>query len=116
MRRGALLADLPEVRDVFRRQRVFHEEQLELFRVLAELHRLVGRHALVHVVQQFDLLAQLLAADFEQLQRAADVGRRLEDRFVVQRLDGSASPLRRRRSLPCPARPPARAHCGSPAP
>ena len=40
-RRGALLADLAEVGDVFRRERVFQEEQLELLGVLGELHGLV---------------------------------------------------------------------------
>ena len=39
-RSGALLADQPEVRDVFGRQRIFEEEQLELLDVLAELHGL----------------------------------------------------------------------------
>ena len=34
-----------------------------------------GVHALMHVVQQFDFFAQFLAADFEQLQRAAHVVR-----------------------------------------
>ena len=89
-------ADLPEIGDVLRRERIFHEEQLELLGVLAELHRLVGRHALVHVVQQLDLFAQLLPADFEQLQRAADVNRRIEDRLIVQRLH------RRRAAGPAP--------------
>ncbi len=58
-RGGALLADLAEVSDVFRGERVFHEEQVILLGFLGEHDGLVGRDALVHVVQQIDLVAQL---------------------------------------------------------
>ena len=64
-RRGAVLADLPEVAEIFRRERIFEEEHFELLGVLAELHGLVRQQAFVHVMQQFDFLAQLLAADFQ---------------------------------------------------
>ena len=76
---GALTADLAEVVDVFGRKRVLHEEHFEALGVFQELHGLVRRDALVDVVQQLDLVAQLLAALFEQLQRTADVIGRLED-------------------------------------
>ena len=57
--RGAILADLPEIAEVLGREGIFDEEQLELFGVLAELHGLVGRDALMHVVKQLDLFGQL---------------------------------------------------------
>src|ERR1017187_3199759 len=40
--RGTLTADLVEVRDVFGRERVFHEEHLEALGILEELDGLVG--------------------------------------------------------------------------
>src|ERR1700680_2675101 len=46
----------------------------------------VGREALVHVVEQLDLVAELVAADFEQLDRAAHLRGAIEERLVVQRL------------------------------
>ena len=94
--RGAILADLPEVGVIFGRKRIFHEEEPELLHVLAELDRLVRRDPLVHVVQQLDLFAQLLPADLHELQRAAAIYRRIEDRLIVQGLHRQ----------PCPAREP----------
>ena len=79
--RGAILPDLPEVADILRRERVFDEEHPELLGVLAELHSLVGRDPLVHVVQQLDFFAQFLPADLQQFQSAAQVDRRIEDRL-----------------------------------
>ena len=81
--RGAILPDLPEIAEVLGREGIFDEEQLELLGVLAELHGLVGRDALMHVMKQFDLFAQLLPAGFQKLQRAAYVDRRFEDRLIV---------------------------------
>ena len=52
---------------------------------LHNLHGLGRRDALVDVVQQLDLLAQFLAAGFEQLQGAADIAFALEHRGVMQR-------------------------------
>ena len=57
-----LLPDLPEVGDVLRRDRILQEEELERLDVLGELDGLARRDPLVDVVQQFDLVAQLLAA------------------------------------------------------
>ena len=48
----------------------------------------------MHVVQQFHLFAQFLAAGFEEFQRPPDVDRRLEHRFIVQRLDGGVAAAR----------------------
>ena len=45
-----------------------------------------GEIALVHVVQQLDLFAELLARLLEQLERAAHGSAGLEHRAVVQRL------------------------------
>ncbi len=68
---------------------------LELFRFFAELHRLVRRQPLMHVVQQFNLVAQLLSADFQQLQRAPHLIGGIEQRLVVKGLIGRASAVRR---------------------
>ena len=94
--RGAVLADLAEVGEVFGRERVFQEEQPELLGLLAELHGLVGRDALMHVVQQLDLVAQFVAADFEQLQRAAHVGAGSKSGLSCSAFD------RRRAAAPAP--------------
>ena len=48
-----------EVADVLRGERVFEEEQLVLLQVLRELDRQDRRDALVDVVQQLDLVAEL---------------------------------------------------------
>ena len=85
-RRRTVLADLPEVSQVFRRKRVFQKEHLKLLGFLAELHGQVRRQSLVHIMQQFDFIAQFLAANLQQLQRAAEISSRLEERLIVQRL------------------------------
>ncbi|SPF49850.1 hypothetical protein SBA4_4210005 [Candidatus Sulfopaludibacter sp. SbA4] len=89
---GAVLPDLAEVGVVLGRERILEEEHVELLRVLAHLHGLVGGDALVHVVQQLHLVAQFLPADFEQLDRAANVSRRLEYRLVMQRFHRCRAP------------------------
>src|SRR3984957_10258970 len=89
--RGAVLPNLLEVGQIFWRQRILKKKHVKLLRLLAELHRLVGCEPLVHIVQQFDFLAKLLAADFEQLQRAAEIVSRFEEWLVVQRLDRGVS-------------------------
>ena len=58
-RRAGLRAELLEVADVLGAERVFEEEQLERLQVLGQLDRQDRRHALVHVVQQFHLVAEL---------------------------------------------------------
>ena len=68
---------LLEVADVLRAERVFEEEQLVRLQVLGQLHRQDGRHPLVDVVQQLDLVAELLAQVLEQLRHGADVRPRL---------------------------------------
>ena len=54
---------------------------------LRELDGLGRRDALMNVVKQFDFFAKLLPAFLEQIQRAADVGSRLEHRARMQRSD-----------------------------
>ena len=58
-RRGTLLADIPEPGDVFRRQGVLQEEQLERLRLLGKAYGLDWLQALVDIVQELDLEAQL---------------------------------------------------------
>src|SRR5580698_1547279 len=89
--RGAVLPNLLEVGQVFWRQRILKKEHVKLLRLLAELHRLVGCEPLVHIVQQFDFLAKLLAANFEQLQRATEIVSRFEEWLVMQRLNRRVS-------------------------
>ena len=50
-RRRGLLAQQPEMIVLFRRERVFEEEEAMPFDVFTELNRLRQRHTLVHVVQ-----------------------------------------------------------------
>ena len=92
-RRRALLADQAEPLVVLGRERVLEEEELELFHVLAKLHGLRGADALMHVVEEFHFLAQLFAALFKHLERAADVDGRLVHGLGVQRarLGGGAA-------------------------
>src|ERR1700692_2209051 len=86
---GAVLADLAEIAQVLGRERVLEKKHAERFGLFAELDGFVGREALVHVVEQFDLVAELVAADFEQLDRAAHLRGAIEERLVVQRLRAS---------------------------
>ena len=58
---------MPEVAVLLGRERVLEEEQAVLLELLAQLDRLVGRDALVDVVQQLDLVAELAAHVLEQL-------------------------------------------------
>jgi hypothetical protein len=80
----AVLPDLSEVPQVLRRKRVFQKEHAKWLRGLAELDCLVRCQALVHVVQQLDLLAEFAPANFEQLQRTPELGRRVKQRLVMQ--------------------------------
>ena len=69
--RGALLADLPEPGEVFRRERVLNEEDVQLLDGLAELHGLPGIELLVHVRGPLDFRGELLTAGFQQLEGTA---------------------------------------------
>src|SRR5579862_7968972 len=51
---GAVLADLPEVSQILRREGICKKEHFELFCVLAELHGLIRQQPFMHVVEQFD--------------------------------------------------------------
>ena len=68
LRRRALLADVAEPLDIFGRERVLQEEQLELLHVLGKTHRLNRVQPLVDVVQQFHLKAQFCADVFKHPQ------------------------------------------------
>ncbi len=90
----ALLADQAEPPDVLGRDRVLEEEEAEALRVLAEAEGLGGGEPLVDVVEELDLVAELLAGRFEELERAPCVGRRLEDRRRVEGGDRGLPALR----------------------
>ena len=87
---------------------------MELLRFLAELHCLVWRQPFVHIMQQFHLIAQFLAADLQQLQCAAKIISRLEQRFVVQRLELVVSAMTASHSPTFRECQPAREHCENP--
>ncbi len=87
-RGGAVLADLAEVVDVFGREGVFEEEEVELLGLLGELYGLIRGIALVHVVEKADLFAELGATLFEELEAAAHGDERFEEGLVVERLVG----------------------------
>src|ERR1019366_3869801 len=61
--RRAILTNLPEVSQIFRRERIFKEEHTELFRLFTELHRFVWRQALMHIMEQFNFIAKFATAD-----------------------------------------------------
>ena len=65
---------------------ILEEEEPEALGVLAQLQRLRRRDALVDVVQQLDLVAELLPGRLQQRERAPRVGRGLEHRGRVERL------------------------------
>src|SRR5580693_3366849 len=82
----AILPDLPEVSQIFWRERILKKEHSELLGLLAELHRLVRRQPFMHIVKQFDFVTEFTAADFKKLQRAPHLGRGIKERLVVERL------------------------------
>ena len=51
-----------KVIDIFRREQVFQEKQPKLLHILGKLHGHARRKALMHIMQQPDLIAQFLAA------------------------------------------------------
>src|SRR3954451_10270212 len=57
-RRGGLLSHDAKVVVVLRREQVFEEKQVELLQLFSKADRLNGWNTLVHVVQQFDLVAK----------------------------------------------------------
>ena len=59
-RRRAVRTNLPEVVDVFRRERVFEEEQPELLHVFRELYCQARRHTFMHVMQAVRCRGQAL--------------------------------------------------------
>ena len=59
--RGALLPDVSEPLQVFRRERVLQEEQLEGFRVFRELDRVHRNEPFVNVVEEFDVRGRIRA-------------------------------------------------------
>src|SRR6266545_823739 len=89
-RRRGLLAQQPEMIVLFRRERVFEEEEAMPFDVFTELYRLCQSHALMHVVQQFNLLAEFRPQMIEQFGEHPDVRGRFPDRVRVRvgRADG----------------------------
>src|SRR5881394_4196379 len=64
-RRTRLLAQQAEMIVVFRRERVFQKKQTIGFERLAQIDRLIQRHALVHVVQELDIVAEFGAQVFK---------------------------------------------------
>jgi hypothetical protein len=84
---GALIADLAEVVDVFGREGVFEEKEVKFFALFGEFDGLVGAVPLVHVMEETDLVAELSARLFEELEAAAHGVGRFEQRLVVQRLE-----------------------------
>jgi hypothetical protein len=71
-------ADLGQPVGVLRRENVLEEEQTEGLEGLGELDRVDGGEALVHVVQQLDLLAKLPAEILEQGGDAPELLARVE--------------------------------------
>ena len=119
-RRARLLPQQAEVAVVFGRERVFEEEQAVRLQRLAERDRLDQRHALVDVVQQLDLVAELRAQMLEQLRQHPDVRRRLPDRtrgwsgpMASRGRAGSGTRSRARRRSPGPGRRPGRGRGGT---
>ena len=86
---SAVLANLMEVGDVFRRERVFEEEHVVLLGFFAEFDGLIGGVALVHVVEELDFVAQFFAGDFKHLEAAAHSVLAVEERAGIETLDGS---------------------------
>src|SRR6185437_9250095 len=80
--RCAMGADLAEIIDVFRGERILEEEEPELLHIFGELNRKTRRNAFVHVVQKLNLRSEFLAGRFEELQRAADICFGIEDRIL----------------------------------
>lgn len=72
-RRGGEFAEVLEVADVFGTEGVFDEEGAILLQVFDELHGEDRRNALVHVVKQFDFVAQFFAEMLEQFGQEAAV-------------------------------------------
>jgi hypothetical protein len=95
-RDAGVLAQLPEPRVVFRRERILEEEQVVRFERLAQVDRFVQLDALVHVVQQLDLRAQLRAQVLEQLRQHPYVGRRFPGAAAGRPAAASAVPVRGR--------------------
>ena len=85
-RSGAVLPYLPEVSEILRGEWIFQEEHAVRLGRFAKLHGLVGGKAFVHVVQQFDFIAELAPANLEQLESAPELCSGIEERLVVQRL------------------------------
>src|SRR5205085_3982044 len=77
-RRGALLAQYLEIANVFRREGVLEEEQPVSLQFLCQANRVDGRKPLMHVMEQLDLFAEMLAQIAEKFWDSPAVGRRLE--------------------------------------
>ena len=79
-RRGALGANHFEPVQKLRRQRILQVEQPIVLELLRQPHRLDRRHALVNVVDELDVEADLRAHPVKQLRHAAGVGVGMEVR------------------------------------
>src|SRR5438046_930959 len=64
--RGALLAQNFEITDILRAKRIFHEEWMILLDFFANIDRVDGIEAFVHVVEQFDFFAEIFAHELEK--------------------------------------------------
>ena len=71
--RDGVLADQAETLLVFSGSRIFHPEQAVLFNAFAESRRFDGRQAVVHVVKEMFIEAELTAHRVEQFRREVEV-------------------------------------------
>src|SRR5947209_5294225 len=76
---GALLAQGFEIADIFRRKRIFQEKEPVGFEFLRQADGIDGWQTLVHIVEQFDVVAELLAQIFEELGNFESIFPRLEE-------------------------------------
>lgn len=71
-----LAAEMLEVADILRRERILDEKRVIRFEILDQLHRQNGRHALVDVVEQLDVVSKLFTQVLEEPWHRADIGAR----------------------------------------
>ena len=83
-RGGGVLTDDPEGFLVLGRRRILEPEQRAVLDPLAQLARLDRRQAMVNIVQQVEVEAELLAHGVKQLGHELQVGARLPDRLQRQ--------------------------------
>ncbi len=83
---GALRANLAEVGDIFGRKDVFEIEERDGSAALANWTASSRRNALVHVVEQFDFVAEGFAALCAATSQRGALRSGFEHRAVLQRL------------------------------